>query len=112
MRIFFHVEYRADSSRKVREDELPTLEKQLIEVQDKINEISKEIDHSRKQEMTLKEAGGECTYSIQYIVYSMQYTVCSIQYTVYSIQYTVYSINVIEKVGLGRIKGIKGIKHG
>jgi hypothetical protein len=66
VRIFFHVEYRADSSRKVKEDELPTLERQLLEVQTKIDEISKEIEHTRKQEMSLKEAGETISSRIQW----------------------------------------------
>jgi len=66
VRIFFHTQYRADSSRKVKEDELPTLEKQLQEVQAKIDEISREIEHTRRQEMTLKEAGETISSRIQW----------------------------------------------
>ena len=59
MRIFFHVEYKTETSgRKINSDELPSLEKQLGAIQEQIDLISDEIEHSRKQEATLQEAGG------------------------------------------------------
>ncbi len=60
VRLFFHVEYKLDANdRKIKDDELPALERQLLSVQQKISEISDEIEHSRKQEATLKEVGGK-----------------------------------------------------
>ena len=50
----------------MKDDEIPILEKQLILIQDKINEISDEIEHNRKQEATLKEAGETIAERIQW----------------------------------------------
>jgi hypothetical protein len=47
-----------DKSRKVGKDDLPSLESELQVVGNKIKEISTEIEHARRQEIYLKEAGG------------------------------------------------------
>lgn len=64
VRIFFHVEYKpisasGDVSRQIKKDEVGTLDEQLRVMAEKIREISSEIDHARKQETVMKEAGGE-----------------------------------------------------
>ncbi len=64
VRVFFHVDYKPrtvdglDKSRKVAKDDIPSLESQLQVVGDKIKAISTEIEHARRQEIYLKEAGG------------------------------------------------------
>ena len=42
----------------VKDEEVPSLEKQLQDVQQKLEDVSNEIEHSRAQENTLKEASG------------------------------------------------------
>ncbi len=75
IRVFFHVDYKpravdgSDKSRKVAKDDIPSLESQLQVVGDKIKEISKEIEHARRQEAYLKETGGECcNYAIRVLL--------------------------------------------
>lgn len=67
MRVFFHVDYKpnATESRKVGKDDMSGLDKQLELMGNRIKEISREIEHARKQEIAMKEAGGEwlCTFS-------------------------------------------------
>jgi len=59
--VSFNVDYRnrgADPSKKVSKTELPTLESQLKAAEDSLSEIAKEIDFARRQEVALREAGG------------------------------------------------------
>lgn len=64
VRVFFHVDYKPlpangiDSSRKVGKDDMSALESQLERMNERIREISKEIEHARRQEISMKEAGG------------------------------------------------------
>lgn len=64
MRVFFHVDYKplavdgTDKSRKIVKDYVPTLESELAVIGEKIKDISTEIEHARRQELYLKEAGG------------------------------------------------------
>jgi hypothetical protein len=48
----------ADPSKKLGKDEIPTLESQLKAAEDTLSEISKEIDFTRRQEVLLRQAGG------------------------------------------------------
>ena len=68
VRVFFHVDYKPSTtdSRKVAKDDISTLDKQLEVMNTRIKEISQEIEHARKQEIAMKEAGGKlhsCFYS-------------------------------------------------
>ena len=56
----------ADPSKKLGKDEIPTLESQLKAAEDTLSEISKEIDFTRRQEVLLRQAGGN-TYIYIYI---------------------------------------------
>jgi hypothetical protein len=59
--VFFHVDYKpnATESRKVGKDDMSGLDKQLELMHTRILDISREIEHARKQEIAMKEAGGE-----------------------------------------------------
>lgn len=46
-------------SRKVGKDDMSTLDKQLEVLGSRIKDISREIEHARRQEIAMKEAGGE-----------------------------------------------------
>ena len=54
----------ADPSKKLGKDEIPTLESQLKAAEDTLSEISKEIDFTRRQEVLLRQAGGNTYISI------------------------------------------------
>jgi hypothetical protein len=60
VRVFFHVDYKpnATESRKVGKDDMSGLDKQLELMHTRIQDISREIEHARKQEIAMKEAGG------------------------------------------------------
>lgn len=72
VRIFFHSEYKPhsadgqDLSRKVGKDEIPSLESQLQTVKKNIEDISEVIEHAKKQEMSLKDAGESTSNRIQW----------------------------------------------
>lgn len=61
MRVFFHVDYKpkATDGRKVGKDDMTTLSAQLDVMSGRIKDISREIEHARKQEISMKEAGGK-----------------------------------------------------
>lgn len=62
VRVFFHVDYKPKSSvegRKVGKDDMNTLSSQLEVLGSRIKAISQEIDHARRQEIAMKEAGGK-----------------------------------------------------
>jgi hypothetical protein len=50
---------KTDPSKPLNQEDLPTLEDKLKQVEDALIEIGKEIDFARRQEVLLKEAGGE-----------------------------------------------------
>ena len=72
VRIFFHSEYKPhspdgqDLSRKVGKDDIQSLESQLQIVEKSIKDISEVIEHAKKQEMSLKEAGESTSNRIQW----------------------------------------------
>jgi hypothetical protein len=55
------VDYKpnATESRKVGKDDMSGLDKQLEVMHTRIQDISREIEHARKQEIAMKEAGGK-----------------------------------------------------
>lgn len=87
VRVFFHVDYKPlsvdgkDKSRKIMKEDVPTLESELQIIGEKIKDISTEIEHARRQELYLKEAGGNVQYStIQYVMYFVDVTASRIQW--------------------------------
>jgi hypothetical protein len=64
VRVFFHVDYKPlgadgkDTSRVVSKDDVPQLQKDLISIENKIKEISSEIEHAKRQEAYLNRANG------------------------------------------------------
>lgn len=68
-RVAFNVDYKnrgSDPSKKVGKDELPTLENHLKAAEDSLNDISKEIDFARRQEVLLRQAGEKTSSRIQW----------------------------------------------
>jgi len=67
VRIFFHVDYKPKTdTRKVGKDDMSALDKQVFMMGERIREISKEIEHARKQETRMKEAGESTSASVQW----------------------------------------------
>lgn len=62
MRVFFHVDYKpktaGEGGRKVGKDDMSTLSAQLDVLGERIKDISREIEHARRQEIDMKMAGG------------------------------------------------------
>jgi hypothetical protein len=67
--VFFHVDYKPNSteSRKVGKDDMSALDKQLELMNIRIKDISREIEHARRQEIAMKEASGKslCSTAFQ-----------------------------------------------
>jgi len=68
VRVFFHVDYKPKTAegRKVGKDDMSTLSSQLDLLGGRIKDISREIDHARRQEIAMKEAGEFTTWSVQW----------------------------------------------
>lgn len=72
VRIFFHVDYKpmaADGkalSRKVGKDDITGLERKLEQMSERLKEISKEIEHARKQEIAMKQSSESTSSSVQW----------------------------------------------
>lgn len=70
IRAFFHVDAKSravlamEQAQKRGKSDLSALEIQLKSAEDLLNEISKEIDFSRRQEMLLVEANGKSLKSL------------------------------------------------
>ena len=47
-----------DPSKRVDREAIPTLESELLAAEESLNDISREIEFARKQELLLKEATG------------------------------------------------------
>ena len=47
-----------DPSKRVGKDEIPSLETELLAAEESLNDISKEIEYARKQEILLTKATG------------------------------------------------------
>ena len=47
-----------DPSKRVDKEAIPTLETELLAAEESLNDISREIEFARKQELLLKEATG------------------------------------------------------
>ncbi len=47
-----------DPSKRVNKEAIPTLESELLAAEESLNDISREIEFARKQELLLKEATG------------------------------------------------------
>lgn len=65
MKINFGIEFKTirahgglDPSKKVGKEEIPTLESELLAAEESLNDISREIEFARKQEILLTEATG------------------------------------------------------
>lgn len=63
VRAFFHVDFKSSSApgalesvRKVGKDDIPSLEQHLKAAETSLNDISREIEFARQQELSLKEA--------------------------------------------------------
>jgi hypothetical protein len=55
-----------DPSTKVEKDELPALESMLLEAEESLTQISKELEYARKQELSLLQAGEAAATRIQW----------------------------------------------
>eukprot|EP01032_Pedospumella_encystans_P016273 gene16273-18571_t len=70
VRVFFHVDYKpktaGEGGRKVGKDDMSTLSAQLDVLSERIRDISREIEHARKQEIDMKQAGEATTWSVQW----------------------------------------------
>ena len=67
VRVFFHVDYKpktaGEGGRKVGKDDMSTLSAQLDVLSERIRDISREIEHARKQEIDMKQAGGNIVHA-------------------------------------------------
>jgi emp24/gp25L/p24 family/GOLD len=57
---------RADPSKRVGKDEIPTLESELLAAEEILNDISNEIEFARKQEIVLKEIADSTASRIEW----------------------------------------------
>ena len=66
MKINFGIDFKStikaraglDPSKRVGRDEIPSLESELLAAEESLNDISREIEFARKQEILLTEAAG------------------------------------------------------
>jgi len=73
VRAFFHIDFKSvnapgslESVRKVTKGDIPSLEQHLKTAEMSMNDISKEIEFARQQELSLKEAQDVTTERIQW----------------------------------------------
>jgi hypothetical protein len=57
---------KVDPSKRVDKEAIPTLESELLAAEEALNDISREIEFARKQELLLKEAIESTTSRIQW----------------------------------------------
>ena len=58
-------------SKSISKEELPSLEDKLRLAEDTLQNIAKEVEFARNQELMLKEAGGTATAAYSLLVYLM-----------------------------------------
>ena len=73
VRVYFSMDSRhkksgkkVDPSKRVDKEAIPTLESELLAAEEALNDISREIEFARKQELLLKEAIESTTSRIQW----------------------------------------------
>ena len=61
----------SDPSKRVGKDDIPTLESELLAAEESLNDISREIEFARKQEILLTQATGKsnCIHGFMFLFY-------------------------------------------